>query len=130
LGFSAAIRELCREVSSTLGIEVEFKGTDVPESLSSDEALCLYRIAQEALQNIAKHSHSKTAWVHLTGAPQELRLCIWDEGIGFDTESPQRGLGLVSMRERLRLVGGSLRISSRAPSGTQIDATVPLNQGR
>ncbi len=128
LGFTAAIRDLCREISESHDIEIAFTHANVPESLSPDTALCLYRVAQEALQNITKHSRSKTASVELAGDSQELCLCVCDVGIGFDLESVRHGLGLVSMRERLRLVGGALRISSNAPSGTRIEAFVPLRR--
>jgi PAS domain S-box-containing protein len=128
LGFSPAIRNLCREVSEAHGIEVQFSDKDVPEPVPNEVALCLYRVAQEVLRNTVKHSQSKIAWVQLTGTPQGLRLRIWDEGTGFDTEVARSGLGLLSMRERVRLVGGSLRIESHVGSGTCIEVTVPLKQ--
>ncbi len=124
LGLAPAIAELCREVSHGTGVKVEFTEKNVPGSLASDTALCLYRVAQEALQNIVKHSQATTASVQITGADHELRLCIWDNGIGFDTDSASHGLGLISMRERLRLVDGTLRITSHPGAGTRIEADV------
>jgi signal transduction histidine kinase len=125
LGLPAAIRSLCRELSETHGVAITFTArSDQPPS--KEASLCLYRIAQEALQNVMKHSGSKRAWVELKDSADDVRLCIWDEGVGFDTRCRKSGLGLISMRERLQLVGGRIAISSRHPSGTCIEAHVPL----
>jgi PAS domain S-box-containing protein len=126
LGLTAAIRYLCRETSETHGIDIEFTDVGAPQSSSKETSLCLYRIAQEALQNIVKHSGAKKAWVELKGSGDEISLCIKDEGVGFDIRSQKSGLGLVSMRERLRLVAGKISISSRRNSGTRIEVRVPL----
>jgi signal transduction histidine kinase len=125
LGLSSAIRSLCQELSETHGVDITFKAWS-EQPPSKEASLCLYRVAQEALQNVVKHSRSKRAWVELTGSEDDVRLCIWDEGVGFDVRSRKNGLGLVSMRERLRLVGGRIAISSRHPSGTCIEARVPV----
>jgi PAS domain S-box-containing protein len=126
VGLSLAIKNLCREVSETHGIAVEVTDSSgAAPQVSKDVALCLYRVAQEALQNIVKHSRSTRAWVELQGSSEEVALFIRDKGVGFRVE-PLKGLGLVSMRERLRLVGGTIAIHSRIGAGTRIEAHVPL----
>lgn len=126
LGLTAAIQSLCREVSASMGIDVEFTERGDPQPTSKETALCLYRIVQEALHNVVKHSGSKKVRVELNSSADEIRLSITDDGIGFDTRSQKGGLGLVSMRERLRLVEGKIVISSRRNSGTRVVASVPL----
>jgi PAS domain S-box-containing protein len=126
VGLSLAIRNLCREVSETHGIAIEVTDNSAAAPQApKDVALCLYRVAQEALQNIVKHSRSTRAWVELQGSSEEIALLVRDKGVGFGVE-PSKGLGLVSMRERLRLVGGTITIHSRAGLGTRIEAHVPL----
>jgi signal transduction histidine kinase len=126
VGLSLAIKNLCREVSETHGIAVEVTDSSgAAPQVSKDVALCLYRVAQEALQNIVKHSRSTRAWVELQGSSEEIALFVRDKGVGFRVE-PLKGLGLVSMRERLRLVGGTIAIHSRIGAGTRIEAHVPL----
>lgn len=129
LGLTAAIRFLCREVSESHGIDVEFREKGEPQQPLRDVALGMYRIAQEALQNVAKHSGSKKARVELSWSADEIALSIEDEGCGFDPRAQRTGLGLVSMRERLGLVSGKLSIRSRRNSGTRIEAKVPLASG-
>jgi signal transduction histidine kinase len=90
--------------------------------------LCLYRIAQEALRNVAKHSGAPGARVELSCDDGGVSLRVADDGRGFDLGAvdDSEGLGLVSMRERLRLVGGTIVIDSRPSAGTRIDVRVPL----
>ncbi len=128
LGLVAAVRSLCHEVSERQGLEIGFFHWGVPESISKDVALCLFRVAQESLQNVVKHSGAKQARVEIIGNPQTLNLIISDTGVGFDAEAARRkgGLGLVSMDERLRLVGGSVSIHSQLQHGSRIEVKVPL----
>ena len=89
--------------------------------------LCVFRVAQEALTNAVKHSDAAHVWVSLTGESTELALTISDDGAGFDVEGVlPHGLGLTSIRERLRAVGGALEIYSMPGSGTVLRATVPV----
>jgi signal transduction histidine kinase len=100
--------------------------------LSQDISLCLYRVTQEALHNVVKHSGVDAAQVRLSaGGGDELRLEIADRGIGFDTQvaHEQATLGLVSMRERVRLVQGELQIDSKKGAGTQVVIRVPIANG-
>ena len=111
------------------GLEVKFTHFDVPEVIPEATALCLYRIVQEALRNVVKHSGTDHAAVELSGTPDGMRLRVSDEGVGFNPTLAHRdgGLGLVSMRERLYLVGGTMAIDSRPSGGTRIDVRVPIS---
>ena len=128
LGIAAALKGFCDEFSRQNEVTVEFTDKDVPANLPQDTALCLFRVAQEALRNALKYSEIRTFAVELTGTPDEVRLEVKDWGAGFDVESARRhhGLGLVSMRERVHLVHGSFSIDSRPGEGTKIVAVVPL----
>jgi signal transduction histidine kinase len=98
-----------------------------PGELPADVALALYRVAQEALQNVAKHSGAGEARVSLRGSAKGVTLLVSDQGRGFDPESTASGasLGLAGMKERLRLVDGELCVDSSALGGTVIAASVP-----
>jgi signal transduction histidine kinase len=128
LGLVAAVKSFCKEVSEQEGIRIEFTHREVPTSIPEDVALCLYRIVQEALRNVVKHSGAGDARVELTGGRDAIRLQVSDPGVGFEPDPVKSngGLGLVSMRERLRLVGGKLSIQSQPSRGTRIDVRVPL----
>ena len=128
LGIVAGLRGLCHEFSEQNKIEADFQFRNVTQEIDSDVALTLFRIAQESLQNVGKHSHARTVRIELDGEEHTLLLRIADDGIGFNLDAPTRpaGLGLVSMTERVRLAGGTLSIRSRELVGTQIEATVPL----
>ncbi len=128
LGLVAAIRSFCKELSGQHGIHIELAHHEVPRQLPKNVALCLYRIVQEALRNVIKHSGAQTARVELSGTAEELALQISDTGTGFDPGSVQarRGLGLLSMRERLRLVSGKISVERLEPNGTRIEVRVPM----
>jgi signal transduction histidine kinase len=130
-GLVPTMESFCREFSCQHELQVTFLQRDVPGQIPKDVALCLFRIVQEALRNILKHSDSLEAKVELSAHGNELNLCISDFGAGFDPESIQRkgGLGLVSMRERLGLIGGQLVIESQPSDGTRIRVRVPLSDG-
>jgi signal transduction histidine kinase len=127
LGLVAAVRGLCNELTQHHGLDVKFTHDDLPESIPEATALCLYRILQEALRNVVRHSGADHAVVELSGTSDEIHLRVSDGGGGFDPASVRRngGLGLVSMRERLHLVGGEITIDSRPSGGTRIDVRVP-----
>jgi len=128
LGLAAAIRSECLAFAEQYKVATSFASDDVPRDLRSDVALCLYRIMQEGLRNIAQHAGEATVSVRLSGRPGDIVLTIDDTGDGFDCASGQRtrGLGLVSMEERLRIVGGTLSVRSRHGSGTHVTASVPI----
>jgi signal transduction histidine kinase len=118
---------MCREISSQHHVEVDFHGEHVPPRLSMRIAVSLYRVLQEALQNAIKHSGTSRVEVLLRGTPDQIELTIHDFGVGFDLEAAEgRGLGLASMRERLKAASGQLAIRSQPQRGTSIDARAPL----
>jgi signal transduction histidine kinase len=131
LGIAAALSGFCAEFSAQHEVKVEFRERDVPASLPEDIALCLFRVAQEALQNALKYSHSAEFAVELSGATGKVRLEVRDWGAGFDADHASRrnGIGLVSMQERVSLVHGRFSIESRPGEGTKISAVVPLPDG-
>jgi len=130
LGLVSAIRALSAELNHHHGLEVSFTHHDVPDSIPEATALCLYRIVQEALRNVVKHGGTDRVVVALGGGPDGIRLRVGDDGAGFDVASAHGngGLGLVSMRERLNLVGGQMVIDSRPGGGTRIGVRIPLRE--
>ena len=126
LGLVAAVKSLCREVSERQVLDVEFFHRGMPGAIHKDVELCLFRIVQEALSNAIKHSGAQWAKVELIGSPEGIHLSITDSGVGFSLEDVREksGLGLVSMQERLQLIGGELSIESQPGHGTRIDARV------
>ena len=129
LGLVTAVRSYCGEISRQHGIQIIFNQDNVSSSISKPVSLCLYRIVQEAVQNVVKHSRAQEAKIELAQRSGMLHLRISDSGVGFDINSlqGQGGLGLVSMRERLRLVGGKLSIQSQPSQGTQIEVQLPIS---
>jgi len=110
------------------GLTIGFTHRDVPASLPQDLAVCLFRIAQEALQNAVKHSAASHVSVTLNGAPGSIELTIADDGVGFDVEAMiGKGLGLITMRERLEPLGGHLSIHTGAGRGTRVEVIIPLH---
>lgn len=130
LGITAALRGLCEEFSAQHNIEAHFEFRQVPAAVDSEIALSLFRVAQESLHNVAKHSHAKQVRVELIRADSGLLLRISDDGVGFDMNVRQSntGLGLISMNERMRLVGGTFLLTSRKSLGTQVEAVIPMCQ--
>jgi signal transduction histidine kinase len=129
LGLVAAIRGFCKEFGEQQKVEVDFQTHDLPSPLSPDISLCFFRILQEALHNSAKHSGVRHFEVQLWGTSDEIHLTISDSGVGFDPEGAKesRGLGLISMHERLKLLSGTFSIKSQPQRGTTIYARVPFS---
>jgi signal transduction histidine kinase len=132
LGLVAAVKGFCREVSEHSGAVVECTVKDIPDSLPRDVSLSLFRVIQEALHNAAKYSGKKHFEVHLRGTREHVELEVSDSGVGFDTTDAQNaaGLGLVSMRERVHLLHGTINIDSKPNAGTRIHVLVPLTTER
>jgi PAS domain S-box-containing protein len=128
LGLTQAVESECTRISIREGIELTFKAEHIPATLPRDVSLSIYRIVQESLNNIAKHACARRAAVCLRASETGLQLSIRDDGLGFDPAEVRKkpGLGLSSIRERLRLVDGKHRITSERGKGTTIDVTVPL----
>ena len=132
LGIAAAIRGFCHEFSKQHEVSIEFTERDVPADLPREISLCLFRVAQEALHNAAKYSGVSRYAVELNATAEQIQLVVSDCGRGFDVEAAKgnRGLGLVSMQERVHLVHGSFHVESQPGKGTKIVALVPLVSGR
>ena len=128
IGLVAAMRSFCRESSRQQGVDIDFTHSKVPSEVSQDVSLTLFRVLQESLHNAAKHSGVRNFTVQLLGNPREIALHVSDSGAGFDPKAAenQTGLGLISMRERISLVDGTISIASRPNGGTTIAARVPL----
>jgi len=129
LGLVASLEGFCREFSSQHNVQVQFVHRGIGEKIPKDLALCLFRIVQEALRNVAKHSGGREAKVVLCGLEDRIDLCVSDEGVGFEpaSEKGNFGLGLISMQERLRLIGGQLLVESEPSHGTRIRVHIPLS---
>src|SRR6266446_643002 len=132
LGIVGAIKIFCKELGERQRLEIDFQSHDLPAALPTDLSLSLFRVLQEALRNATKHSGVKSFEVRLWGTSDAIHLTIGDLGAGFDVEAVKKstGLGLTSMQERLRLVGGELSINSQPRLGTTIHARVPFTSSR
>lgn len=130
LGLVPAVTALCEEFTIQQGIKIELLTDSIPRSMDPDVALCLFRIVQESLRNVKKHSGAATAQVSLNKVGERLHVSVYDEGQGFDMHDVRNkeGLGVLSMEERARLLGGWFEINSKPGKGTRIKASVPLQQ--
>ena len=128
LGLAAGVASFCREFSAQHRTQVAFSQQDLPRSVPPDIALCLFRIVQEGLRNVQKHSGAAHAEVRIEAMDDTLHLSISDDGAGFDVKdgADRHGLGLWSMRERVRLVSGRFEIHSDEQKGTRIDVWTPI----
>jgi PAS domain S-box-containing protein len=129
LGIVAAAKGFCQEFSEQHNVEIDFTHSDIPATVPREISLCLFRVMQEALQNAVKHSGMRHFEVELRGAPDGIHLTVRDAGLGFDPEAVvnNRGLGLVSMQERVNLGKGMFSIDSHPGRGTKISARLPLS---
>jgi signal transduction histidine kinase len=130
LGAVAAMKGFCAELSAQQKIDVDFSSAEIQSGVPAETALCLFRVLQEALHNAVRHSGVRQFEVQLRETAHALQLTVRDTGSGFDPETAieSGGLGLTSMKERLKLVGGELLIKSRPSRGTTIVARVPRVQ--
>jgi PAS domain S-box-containing protein len=128
LGAIKGMRSWCEEFAERQGIQVEFHSTEVKTSVAPEIGLCLFRVLQEALHNASKHSGARRVAVELREDSGDIHLVISDSGRGFDSETAMqgRGLGLASMRERVRLVNGTITIESTLEGGTTIHVCIHL----
>jgi signal transduction histidine kinase len=132
LGIAAAMRSFCQEFGKQQKVEIDFRTDDLPGALPPDISLCFFRVLQEALHNSAKHSGVRHFQVRLWGTSGEIHLTVSDSGVGFDSEAAKasRGIGLLSMEERLKLLNGTSSIESQPQRGTTIHARVPFSSGK
>jgi signal transduction histidine kinase len=130
LGLALGLSSLCHEFTELQGIQVDFAHENISREINPDVALCIFRIVQEALRNVKKHSGANRAEVRLRGEDDQLYLSVSDAGIGFDKQQrPNRaGIGIRSMEERLRLVGGRIDIVSRRNRGTTLKVYLPCKE--
>lgn len=128
LGLVVSLRALCEEFSKTEKIKVDFIAGQLPDLLPQKVASGLYRIAQEGLQNVAKHARAKRLSISLGVSKENLVLSLEDNGVGFSPEAVKGkgGLGLVSIGERARIIGGALSIDAKPGDGARISVRVPL----
>lgn len=130
LGLVAGIRSFCREFSIQQGIEVDFKSTEIPFSVPAKASLGLFRVVQEGLCNVRKHSGTTEAHIELFSTRDTLHLSIWDNGCGFDKATiGERGLGIQSMAERCRIMNARFGIQSEINRGTRITVALPIRIG-
>jgi len=128
LGLVTACKSFCREVGDRHKVTVDFAAEDIPPAVPQDVSLCLFRILQESLNNAIKHSGMRHFEVHLGSISGQIQLTVRDSGIGFDADAAMSslGLGLISMRERVSLVKGTMLIASKPMGGTEISVRVPV----
>jgi len=131
LGLVPGASALCKEFASQQGMKIDFTTENVPHTVDHEVALCLFRIIQEGLRNLQKHSGATKAQVGLQKMGNKLLVTVRDQGVGFDPKgmSGKAGLGIRSMQERVRLLGGRFEIHSAPGKGTSIEAWVPLEMG-
>jgi signal transduction histidine kinase len=117
----------CREFSKQHNIRIDFDEAALPEPIPSETALCLFRVVQEGLQNVNKHSRASRVEVRLTGGPTGISLILSDNGTGFDLSQnyASKGIGILSMKERARMLYGVFKIRSAPRRGTQ---NIPLKK--
>lgn len=133
LGLAVALEAWVRQFAERAELTVQFQTRRLPEMISRPIASCLYRVAQEALQNVAKHARTTHVTVLLARSGRHIGLCVADTGVGFQIDIVQDenfGLGLTSMEERLQLVNGTFTIRSRLGLGTHMHAMVPIGEGQ
>jgi PAS domain S-box-containing protein len=130
IGLTNALSRLCDEFAQQGSMKIDFQHDEIPE-LPSEVTTCLYRVAQEAIRNAEKHSGSRQVRVELAAGSDSIRLCVSDSGRGFAATSAEcsTGLGLVSMAERVRSLGGALSVQSEVNRGTHIEASIPMPPG-
>jgi len=129
LGLPAALESLLADYAQREAVEVEFNQERLLDPPPPDVASCLYRVAQEALQNVARHARATRVTLSLRPSGSGIRMVIVDDGVGFDVPSVQNvgpSLGIVGMQERVRLVDGRLALESRLGNGTHVDVWVPM----
>ena len=125
----AALRTLCAEFTALTGVQTALECNCQSEGLPPSVALCIYRVTQEALRNVAKHAQSEAAQVRLERSNRIITLSVSDKGVGFRTDQARGsgGLGLISIKERVRLVKGTMELQSEPTHGTTLRIEVPIS---
>jgi signal transduction histidine kinase len=131
-GLQPAVEDHIHHVTVRTGLRISLKASAIPGSLPLAQSTCLFRVLQESLQNIVKHANATDVTVRLSGSSHGIGLSVTDNGKGFDAgnkSAQKKGLGLISMQERLRLMNGFLRVHSRPTNGTKVCAWIPFKEG-
>jgi signal transduction histidine kinase len=130
LGLVPGVSAFCKEFQAQQGVRVKFTHNEIPQGIHSDAALCLFRIVQEGLRNVSKHSGANEAQVRVHQDGKKLLVVVSDQGSGFDTRKVgmKTGLGILSMEERVHLLGGQFKIHSEPGKGTQLEAWLALER--
>ncbi|NGZ98728.1 MAG: hypothetical protein CV089_21880, partial [Nitrospira sp. WS110] len=130
VGLEAALSEHVEDFQRRTGLEAELEVWNVPDPLSDEQSVCLFRVVQESLQNVRKHANATKVLVRLLGTRRGVGVCVHDDGRGFDTAQEcvggRKGLGLISLGERLGMLNGTFRLRTKPGSGTEIHAWIPL----
>lgn len=126
LDLRAALENYCMEFSARMRVMLNFEAEPNLPEVNDVHAISLYRFLQEALTNVARHSHADRVWVELSAENTELSLTVQDNGVGFDATAETGGIGISGLQERLTLVGGDLFVNSAQGRGTIITARVPF----
>jgi signal transduction histidine kinase len=130
-GLVPTLKRHCAEIEEHHHVGVMFEGTGSLDGIRPDLALCLFRVAQEALTNAVRHARARTIIVRLEASPTAVDLAICDDGVGFAAGDPRgRGLGLRSIDERVRLTKGRVTVQSRPGLGTDLRVHLPLSPAR
>jgi len=127
LGLSAALQWQAHQVARSTGIEIRVEAEDLPAEIPDDHKTCIFRVVQEALNNVCRHSNAEMVLIGLRAGDRKLTVSIQDNGRGFSLTGT-RGLGLIGMQERVDSLGGSLKIVSGPGEGTVIEICLPLPQ--
>ena len=132
LGLVAGVRSFCSEFTDQHGVRINFLSRNVPDSVPDELSRCLFRVVQEAVRNVQRHSGADSADVELESTGARLHLSVADKGRGFARHSrlTHAGIGIISMEERVRLLGGHLEIRTAPSKGTTINAWLPLKSAR
>jgi PAS domain S-box-containing protein len=125
-GLKVALTDLCTKYSNNHNLDIELQTESVDANLPPDISLCLFRVAQEALTNVLKHGETKRVLVNVVSDADRVRLTVKDFGVGFASSNQSEGIGIISMRERLRLCGGMLSVKSAVNKGTEVAAEIAL----
>jgi signal transduction histidine kinase len=126
-GILPALRALCSDLSDRSGLQIEFRAERVPPRVAADVALCAYRLVQEGLRNVLRHSHAQEARVEILGRSGNLEVHIADPGVGFAmSQLGSTSFGLLSMQERVHQLGGRMVVHSAPGAGTRIGVRLPL----
>jgi signal transduction histidine kinase len=130
LGLRAALKSECEHIGDTTPLRVDLDMDEIPEQVPPDVSLCLFRITQESLRNIARHASASRVGIRVRVLNGGLQLIVKDNGQGFDPAEPRAkaSLGLASMRQRVALLGGKLKVDSKPFQGTTISAWVPFKE--